>query len=92
MGDRGDYYLGGVGGQQRAGGIAMDGWPSEVPSHWDVYFEVDDHDAAAKRAVELGATDMSGAIEVPQAGTMHYMADPTGAFFYIMQSEPAPEE
>lgn len=91
MGGGSTYYLGGVGTDKRAGGIDMgEMWPAEVPAHWDVYFAVDDHEAAAKKAVELGATDMSGATEVPNAGTMHYLADPTGAFFYILQPEPAP--
>ncbi len=93
MGERGNYYLGGVGKEQRAGGIDMgDMWPAEVPAHWDVYFGVDDHEAAAKKAVDLGATDMSGPIEVPMAGKMHYLQDPTGAFFYILEAEPQPEE
>lgn len=93
MGEGGTYYLGGVGNDKRAGGIEMgEMWPAEVPAHWDVYFAVDDHDSAAKKAVELGATDMSGPIEVPSAGTMHYLQDPTGAFFYILEPEPQPEE
>ncbi|MGI8518179.1 MAG: VOC family protein [Acidimicrobiia bacterium] len=93
MGEGNMYHLGGVGEDKRAGGLHMgEMWPAEVPAHWDVYFAVDEHEAAAKKAVELGATDMSGVIDVPMAGLMHYLQDPTGAFFYILQPAPRPEE
>jgi predicted enzyme related to lactoylglutathione lyase len=66
-------------GRSVAGMVAMDhGWPPHYPAHWIPYFWVDDCDAAAARAVELGAT-----IRVPpadvQPGRYAAMTDPTGA-------------
>ena len=33
--------------------------PAEVPSYWQVYFAVDDVDAAFRKAIELGAREIN---------------------------------
>jgi predicted enzyme related to lactoylglutathione lyase len=84
MGDVGytTWYLG----DRPIGGLmAMDDrWPSDVPSHWMVYFAVDDADRSAARAAELG-----GAIVVPPAdlpvGRFAALTDPHGAAFSIIK-------
>jgi predicted enzyme related to lactoylglutathione lyase len=57
--------------------------PSEVPSHWLVYFAVSDTDAAVATATKLGggvtmpATDM-------EPGRIAVMSDPQGAMFAVI--------
>lgn len=60
-----------------------DMWPPEVPSHWMVYFAVDDCDAAAAKVSELGGT-----VSVPptdiEPGRFAVVGDPQGAMFSII--------
>jgi uncharacterized protein len=53
-----------------------------MPSHWLVYFGVDDLDAAAERIGSSGGTVMVGPQEVP-AGRFVVAQDPQGAFFAL---------
>ena len=47
------------GGESLAGAWEMNPMvPAEVPSYWQVYFDVDDVDKAFNRAIDLGATAM----------------------------------
>jgi uncharacterized protein len=58
--------------------------PAEVPSYWQVYFAVEDVDAAFRRALELGAHEM---VE-PQAfpgGRFAILSDPQGATFALLR-------
>lgn len=65
-------------------GGAMPAQVAEIPSHWLVWFEVSDVDAAAKRTVQNGGTIHQGAFDVPGVGRLAVGADPTGAAFGIM--------
>jgi predicted enzyme related to lactoylglutathione lyase len=56
--------------------------PDEVPSHWAVYFGVDDADAAERTAVEHGATVLMSAEDTP-FGRIADLLDPTGAPFKL---------
>src|SRR5207237_4722873 len=48
-----------LGGQSIAGAWEMNPMvPAQVPSYWQVYFSVNDVDAAHRKALELGARDM----------------------------------
>ncbi len=86
MGDGQTYYVEGPEKQQNSGAMQMsENVPAGTPSHWAVYFQVGDIDASAKKATDLGATDVSGRIDAPGVGLMHLLADPTGATFYIME-------
>jgi predicted enzyme related to lactoylglutathione lyase len=49
------------------------------PSMWLAYVEVDDVAKAVAKAKSLGATIMREVTEVPGAGTMAIIVDPTGA-------------
>ena len=68
-----------------AGCLPMVGelWPEWLPAHWMVYFSVEDADATAARAVELGAT-----VSVPptdiEPGRFAVLGDPQGAVFAIL--------
>jgi uncharacterized protein len=57
--------------------------PAEVPSYWQVYFNVEDADASVEKAVSLGATVFHAAEDSP-FGRMATLADPTGAIFKII--------
>jgi predicted enzyme related to lactoylglutathione lyase len=52
----------------------------DVPAHWDVTFGVEDADATAARAAELGGTVVVGPFDAPWV-RMTVIADPQGAMF-----------
>ena len=54
------------------------------PSAWEVYFEVEDADAAVARAVELGGTLDDGPHDTPY-GRLAGLTDPTGTRFRLRQ-------
>jgi len=55
------------------------------PPAWLSYVTVEDADATATRAGELGATLISEPFDVMEAGRMAVLQDPTGAVFAIWQ-------
>jgi predicted enzyme related to lactoylglutathione lyase len=57
--------------------------PAEVPSNWQVYFNVEDTDASIEKAVSMGATVLDGPQDSP-FGRVVMLADPTGALFKII--------
>ncbi|WP_028281214.1 VOC family protein [Arthrobacter sp. H5] len=72
------------GGQPQAGVMDASGFlPEGVPSHWSVYFGVEDTEAATARVGELGGTVLSEPEDSPY-GRMAAVADPTGAAFKII--------
>ncbi len=54
-----------------------------VPPHWNSYVCVADVDAAAVRARELGGQVHAGPMDLPEAGRIAVVADPTGAIFHL---------
>ena len=52
----------------------------DVPAHWSVTFAIDDADALAARAAELGGSVLTPPIDVPWA-RLTVIADPQGASF-----------
>lgn len=58
--------------------------PAQVPSHWRVYFGVEDVDAAVARAQELGGSVVYPAMDF-SSGRYAVLADPTGAAFAVIQ-------
>lgn len=67
-----------------AGMVSLgDDWPLEVPDHWMVYFAVEDCDAVARRAGELGGRVLQPPGDVPP-GRCAVLADPHGAVFSIV--------
>ena len=57
-----------------------------VPSHWEVYFRVDDADALVEKAKSMGAQVMFGPEVLPMVGTFAVVQDPQGAVFGIQQA------
>jgi uncharacterized protein len=79
------YFFQGVRGA--AGLMAMnEGWPQAVPSHWQISFAVDDADALAARAVELGGEAQP--VTASLFGRITLITDPHGATFSIIQQTP----
>ena len=56
----------------------------DTPPHWDVTFAVDDADATAARAEELGGRVLAGPFDAPWV-RMAVIADPQGATFNASQ-------
>jgi len=80
----GGYRLVQLGARTVAGMLPMDGedW-GDMPSHWMTYFAVDDCDATALRAAELGGTVGVEPTDLP-IGRFAVIADPEGAHFSVM--------
>jgi predicted enzyme related to lactoylglutathione lyase len=55
-----------------------------VPSHWMAYIAVDDVDASAAKAKELGGKILHGPEDVPDVGRFCIIQDPTGAVVSLM--------
>ncbi|WP_318810513.1 VOC family protein [Streptomyces scabiei] len=73
------------------GGIVpLDGDPGETASgsHWPAYFEVPDPDAVVNRAREPGGSVLAPATDLAGAGRFARLADPYGARFAVIRSEP----
>jgi uncharacterized protein len=58
---------------------------AEQPPAWLSYVTVEDADAAASRARDLGATTIQEPFDVMEAGRMAVLQDPTGAVFAVWQ-------
>ncbi len=85
-GDGGTYILLEAGEESVAG--MMQNRPEWGPmaSHWSVYFAVDDVDAIADRAIELGGTEM--ARQDSPAGRFAQLRDPQGGSFGVIANDP----
>jgi uncharacterized protein len=66
-------------------------WPAEIPAHWMVYFAVDDIDAAAARAGELGGKVAVEPTDTP-VGRFAVLNDPHGAVFSVIRLSQAPPQ
>lgn len=64
----------------------MGGQQQGMPPHWGSYVTVDDVDASANRARELGGTVLMGPFGITDAGRMAVVQDPTGAVFSLWQA------
>jgi predicted enzyme related to lactoylglutathione lyase len=56
-----------------------------VPPNWMLYIAVNSADDVAKRAAELGGAVVVEAFDVPRAGRMAVLKDPTGAAFSVWE-------
>ena len=84
-----DYHEFQIDGTSVAGATEMSPTSApSAPSHWLVYFDVDDVPAAAKKAVGLGAREIVPA-QSYQGGEFAILADPQGAAFGLFKSSKA---
>lgn len=63
-------------------------FPASVPSHWLIYFTVDDVDAAHKKAIEAGASELVAPMDF-SFGRMSIVSDPEGAAFGLLTLAPS---
>jgi predicted enzyme related to lactoylglutathione lyase len=86
MGPAGTYRLLLLGDKQVGGAMAMPpGVPASVPSHWLTYVGVEDVDASAKKAAELGGKLLVPPTTVPDMLRFAVATDPQGAAFGMLQ-------
>ena len=64
--------------------------PPTMPSYWQIYFDVDDVDAAHAKALSLGATEMVAPQDFP-GGQFAILSDPQGASFAVLKTVPQPQ-
>ena len=57
-----------------------------TPPNWLSYVTVEDADATAEKAKELGGTVFAGPFDVMESGRMAVLGDPTGAVFGVWQA------
>jgi uncharacterized protein len=57
-----------------------------APPHWLAYFQVDDVDATASKAKQMGANLYLPAMSMEGVGRMSVIADPQGAVFAVFKS------
>lgn len=58
-------------------------FPDGVPPHWALYFGVDDVDAAAAKASELGGAVHVPGTDIPGTGRFALLTDPQGGAFAV---------
>ena len=71
----------------RGGMLEMDESWGDMPSHFMVYFRVDDCDASAAKAAELGGEICVPPTNIPP-GRFSVLMDPLGATFSIISMTP----
>lgn len=77
-----------VNGESIAGGQEMQPMvPAQVPSHWLVYFTVDDVDQSFKKATAAGAKELTPPMDFP-GGRFAIVSDPQGAAFGLLKMAP----
>ena len=76
-GGHGDYTLFRLGGKKVA--AVLQRGEKQPVNAWNSYIAVDDVDATAARAAELGGTVAAGPFDIPGVARMAFVLDPTGA-------------
>jgi predicted enzyme related to lactoylglutathione lyase len=85
IGEGQPYIVLKAGGQGVGGIMAMPREvPSFVPAHWAPYVTVDDVDAVAKQAAELGAEMIVPPKDIPNVGRFCTFKDPQGAILSVI--------
>jgi predicted enzyme related to lactoylglutathione lyase len=80
----GSYTMARVDGRAVAGLSAVQ--QEGQPPAWSSYVTVEDADATAAKAAELGGTVIAEPFDVMEAGRMAVIADPTGAIFCVWRA------
>lgn len=82
FGEDANTYAVWLAGDTQVGGV-MEYPPA--PPHWMAHVSVDDVDAAARRAEELGGRIQSPPADIPNVGRFAIVADPQGASFSLFR-------
>lgn len=92
MGDGQVYKLASIGKKKVAGIMARPpSMPAEAPPFWGAYITVDDCDATAAKAQELGASVLMPPMDIPKVGRMCTIQDPQGAVISFIKYAPCEE-
>jgi uncharacterized protein len=81
------YTIWKLDGEMVAGMLEMTADWEGVPPHWMVYFAVEDTDATAAKATELGGSVGAPPFDTPY-GRVAVLVDPTGGHFSVVQPPP----
>jgi uncharacterized protein len=79
-----EYAIVKAGGEQMGGIMAIPPHAQGMPPCWGVYVTVDDVDATAQLAVEMGAKVCLGPHDIPKVGRFCTLQDPQGAIINII--------
>jgi predicted enzyme related to lactoylglutathione lyase len=77
-----------VDGEPSGGMMAMPPQAGEMPSMWGIYVTVDDVDATARTAKELGGQVLMGPQDIPEVGRFCVIQDPQGAILSAITYKP----
>jgi uncharacterized protein len=80
----GSYTMASIDGRSVAGLSAVQ--QEGQPPAWNAYVTVENADASAAKAAELGGTVVAQPFDVMEAGRMAVIADPTGGIFCVWQA------
>lgn len=83
--DFGEYVIFEHGGRQMGGMMQTPKDWGPVPSHWLVYFAVDDCDRSVATATGLGAKAMMPPMDIEKVGRFAMLTDPEGAGFAVIK-------
>ena len=75
-----EYLLVKANGEQIAGMMTTPPEAEGTPPNWGIYITVDDVDATARNAAELGGKIVVPPKDIPQVGRFCVIQDPQGAF------------
>lgn len=78
------YWVINAGGEDMGGIMKRPSQAAGVPPHWGVYVTVDNVDASAKKAQELGGKIVVPPTDIPQVGRFCVLTDPQGAAFSLI--------
>lgn len=89
IGENEFYTMFNIGGRPAAAGFTMNAEQRAqgVPPHWGIYIEVENAEAAAAKAKQLGGIVVAPPFDVMDFGRMAVVQDPTGAYFCVWQSK-----
>lgn len=91
MGDAGTYTMFSLDGRNVGAAFKLHPeYHQGVPPNWGLYVLVDNADAAAERATQLGGKPLMPAFDVAEHGRMAIITDPTGAVFCVWQPKQHP--
>lgn len=89
--NEGGYVMFHDAGRVHCGALNLDESVGDAPSHWLVYFLVEDVDAMAARVTELGGRVLHGPFQPSDIGRMAVVQDPQGAVFAMIRFNSEPD-
>jgi uncharacterized protein len=84
MGEGESYWVAKAGEEDVGGLMSRPPTAENVPPYWGIYITVDNVDATAKKAEELGAKILVPPMDIPEVGRFATLQDPGGAVFAVI--------